>query len=700
MIPIDYLQKVYAGFLGMNVGIRLGACVEPSSWTYERIKLMYGDIKGYVKDYKNFAADDDANGPVFFIRALYDDAIHRELTPEDVGRAWLNYTREGIGMFWWGGEGVSTEHTAFLNLKKGIKAPQSGSIEENGIVLAEQIGGQIFIDTWGLLFPSSIEKAAKYAEVAASVSHDKNGLYGARFISACISKAFSAKNIEEIIEVGLSVIPKDSTYAQVVNGVLNFYKESPEDFASCRKYLEDYWGYDRYPGICHIIPNAGVCVLALIYGQGNFARTVEIATMCGWDTDCNAGNVGTILGVFNGIEGIEEHYRGPINDFIVASSVSGYLNIIDIPTFSKELALLGYRLSNNEAPKDLIDSYKEGELYFDFELAGTTHGFRVSNGFKTRIRHSYEKGYNSKGSLEVLFDRMVENDSSKIFYKPFYRRSDFEDERYKPTLATKAYSGQKVSLEVFLDKWEGEDMIVTPYVRNTFNQEEILLKKHVLENNLWQHIEFIIPDVDGALIDEVGIILESPSKLANRALGRLFIDNFHVSGKSKYTIDFSKQAIEFLCVTPFSHNRGEWSIEDKAMKCISKDGTSAYTGNYYSKDISLKAEIKPLKGYEHSLIVRGKGIYRNYSAGFYREDKVAIILNDFEYKILSSTEFKWEFGRGYDFQVEAIGDNITLYIDGSKILEAKDDSIENGMIGFACGKEGESILYYFEVEEK
>ena len=93
-------------------------------------------------------------------------------------------------MFWWGGYGISTEHTAYLNLKHGIPAPQSGSIEQNGPVLAEQIGGQIFIDTWGFSIPDNPKKAADYGQTAASVSHDRNGLYGARFICAAISRAF------------------------------------------------------------------------------------------------------------------------------------------------------------------------------------------------------------------------------------------------------------------------------------------------------------------------------------------------------------------------------------------------------------------------------------------------------------------------------------------------------------------------------
>lgn len=65
LIPEDYLERVYAGFLGMNAGIRLGAPVEPLEWTYERIHDVYGEINGYLKDYNVFSADDDANGPAF-----------------------------------------------------------------------------------------------------------------------------------------------------------------------------------------------------------------------------------------------------------------------------------------------------------------------------------------------------------------------------------------------------------------------------------------------------------------------------------------------------------------------------------------------------------------------------------------------------------------------------------------------------------
>ncbi|MGF7059099.1 ADP-ribosylglycohydrolase family protein [Brassicibacter mesophilus] len=699
VIQNDYLEKVYAGFLGMNIGIRLGAPVEPTVWTYEKIKATYGDITGYVKNYKNFAADDDVNGPVFFLRALYDDARDRELEAEDVGRAWLNYAREGIGMFWWGGYGISTEHTAYLNLKNGMHAPKSGSAIQNGIILAEQIGGQIFIDTWGLVWPNNVEKAAEYGEKAASVSHDKNGIYGARFMTACISKAFSTDDVIEIVEAGLSMIPLDCTYSKVVRAVIDFFKEYPEDFRACQKYLEENWGYDKYPGVCHIIPNAGVCILALLYGHGDLSRTVEIATMCGWDTDCNAGNVGTIVGVAQGLKGIKDHYRQPINDLIITSSISGYLNILDIPSYVKELALLGYRLAKEEPPKNLVDSFVEGELYFDFELPGSTHNFRLSDTNKFRMQHSEEISYKGKGSLEILFDRITYGQSTKIYYKPFYRRFDFDDERYKPTFAPKVYSGQTVSMKVYLDQWQGGQLSIAPYIRNTYTKEDIVLPYQILKIGQWNHIQFTVPYTDGAMIDEVGIKLESFASLQDRALGRLFIDEFRINGKSKYTIDFSKQSEEFMCVTPFSHNHGAWNIEDDRMHCICIDSCEAYTGNYFSKDVNVKAIVNPQNGFSHNIAFRAQGAMRGYHVGFSGNNEVSLFINNFGFNEVLKVPYLWELNRDYVFEIKVKGSHIDFSIDGNKVLEYDDETFKYGMLGFSKLDTGRTYFGKLEIEE-
>jgi len=176
----DYLERLYAGFLGKNVGIRLGAPVEPAIWTFQRIRAVYGEVTSYLKPYRTFAADDDANGPVFFIRPLVEGDPARPLEPGQVARAWLDYARDGKGMFWWGGYGVSTEHTAYLNLKAGIPAPESGSIARNGARVAEQIGGQIFVDTWGLVWPGRPDEAATNRPLSLGVLLEAGVLYGER----------------------------------------------------------------------------------------------------------------------------------------------------------------------------------------------------------------------------------------------------------------------------------------------------------------------------------------------------------------------------------------------------------------------------------------------------------------------------------------------------------------------------------------
>lgn len=549
-----YLEKVYSGFLGKCVGIRLGAPVEPSIWTMDRISEVYGFIDRYVKPYKTFAADDDSNGPAYFIRALIDDAKDHELTPEDVGKAWLNYAREGVGMFWWGGYGISTEHTAYINLKNGIQAPKSGSIEQNGEIVAQQIGGQIFIDTFALVNPCNPERAARYGEIAASVSHDGEGLYGARFFCAAISEAFRTRDLNTIIETGLSTIPKTSAYYSVARAVRDFHQNNPDDFRSCMRMLDRDWNMKKFPGNCHIIPNAGVCFLALYYGDGDFTKTIEIACSCGMDTDCNAGNVATVLAVANGIDCIPEKYRDPINDGIVLSGISGYLNILDIPTFSKELASLGYMLAGEALPKNLA-TLKPGEVNFDFELSGSTHDFMASDNCLCQLRHGTAICSNgSNGALEIIYSQFYRTQKCNIYYRTFYIRDDFSDERYMPAFSPKAVSGQTVSFDLFNEQWTGlSPLSINPYV-STINGSKFIVSYNSPKPNEWTRIDFVIPDTNGEIINEVGFEIEGLTKKADRCRGRIGIDNFRIYGPGNYSIDIAKQRVDFGSLTPFVHS--------------------------------------------------------------------------------------------------------------------------------------------------
>ena len=99
----EYIEKIYAGWLSKIIGIRLGAPVE--GWTYEQIKDSIGEITGFPADYKTFAADDDSNGPLFFLRGIEDSGhctnYGAGFTAQDVGNALMNYAPFEHGFFWW-----------------------------------------------------------------------------------------------------------------------------------------------------------------------------------------------------------------------------------------------------------------------------------------------------------------------------------------------------------------------------------------------------------------------------------------------------------------------------------------------------------------------------------------------------------------------------------------------------------------------
>lgn len=694
MLPKEYLEKVYAGFLGMNIGIRLGAPVEPSFWSYDRIAHVYGDIRGYVKDFRHFAADDDANGPVFFLRALHD-TNGQEPTPGSVAEAWLNYAREGVGLYWWGGFGISTEHTAYLNLKRGVPAPQSGSIAQNGQTLAEQIGGQIFIDTWGLVAPCDPGRAAKYAVAAASVSHDGEALHGAAFIAACIAEAFQTSDIPAVVETALDLLPEDCLYSQVVRTVRDFYRQNPDDWRACMAMLTRDWGYDKYRGTCHIIPNAGVCALALYYGKGNFARTIEIATMCSWDTDCNAGNVGTILGVACGLPGLPAHYRDPIGDEIVLSGISGYLNSLDIPTYAKELAAWGYRLSRQEVPPE-CQTAPDGQIAFDFALPGSTHSLKYNGSNNGVLRRAQDQN-----ALELLLDKMTRGQGGRVYYTAMWRRSDFDDERYMPVFSPTAYPGQMVEMDVAFDKWHGEVISLTPYVTEAPTGKEYRGETVLLRDACTSHtLRFTIPDLGGRLVREVGLHVEagSPGKFFDA--GGLLITGFRILGPANYTISVDGLPREFDSILGFSHNHGAWDVEDGRIHCLSENHAEAMTGNYYMRNGRVSGDICPENGFSHLVSIHVQGAQRGYYGGLQGAGKAEILKNNHgTLETLCQIEYPWEFRKRYEVTLVAQGDVLSLSINGKMLLSVKDGEYAYGMAGYALYGMGRTTFGSLSIQE-
>ena len=672
----QWIEKIYAGFLGMDAGMRLGAPVENPYWTYERLQEYYGDMRGYLRDYKHYAADDDVNGPVIFPRVLTD--FGEGFTAEQAGETWLNYTRCGHGMFWWGGEDLSTEHRAYMNLKRGVKAPRSGSMELNGAVAAEQIGGQIFVDTWGLLYPGRPEQAAKQAVKAASVSHDGEGLHGAAFMAAAISAAFTCTTVDEVIDAGLQVIPADCDYRRVVEGVRAFHKAHPDNFRACRDYIDAEWGEHKFPGYCHIIPNAGVCILALLYGENDLGRTIEVSCMCGFDTDCNASNVGTIMGVLGGLERFPARYRTPINDCSVLSSISGYLNMVDSAAYCKALAAQAFHLAGETPPAWLVLP-RPGELRMDFELPGSTHGLELTDRASHWIRPVEGESHSGSRCLEMMIDGKLPVPAD-LYFKASFTREDFNDERYEPVFSPRVYPGQTVSCFMKSRQSAPAAITITPFVSTT-NGRRMDLAPVVLPEGVWQEVAFTVPDLEGSQAHNVGWTVEILPETPPWTLGRVFFDDITVTGPMDYAIDMAVQKQEFGEVTPFSCSELTPALAEGALRLETEAGGQAFTGNYYTRDGSIEADVTPLQGDSCLLLLRAQGARRFYALGLQGSQAVIARFESGVWTTLAAADHPWAPGRALRLRAEAQGDLLRLSLNGATVLEARDDRLPYGMVG-------------------
>lgn len=679
IINDDYFVRLYAGWLGKMIGIRYGAPVE--MWRSEEIKEKYPDADGYLFDYPIFGADDDSTGPIFFLKTLEDVENMNNLRPEDFGNTWLNYVPYMHGFFWWGGYRVSTEHTAYINLRNGIKAPDSGSMKVNTKVVAEQIGGQIFSDVWGLVSPYDFQKAASLAKMASQVSHDGEGVNGGMFIAACVSSAFKAKSVIEIINDGLSVLPQDSEYYQMALDIIDFHKKNPVTPDDCFRYIRSKYWTDKYPGQCHIIPNAAIVVYSLLYGDGDFDRTLKIANYSGFDTDCNVGNVGAIMGVYCGLAKINyEKWIKPINDIVLCSSVSVYENIIDIPSLVYRTARLAIKLRGEDYRGKYSESLEKEHLAFDFLLPGSTHGFRSSD--------SSVKMQNLDGKLHLSNLK----EKTHVFYKSYYSKEDLFDNRYDTAIAPLVMPGQTIKTICSA----GNSAQVRLFYKDLHTGERIYSEAKAVNGKT--ELVFKMDKANDALISEVGIFIESRTD-------DFQIIYFEISGEPDYILDFRKEIIEDYSPTHYEIRgmkiwNGKWELKDGKLVCESGTMHSEIYSGIKMSDYSMMAELSLNKEGKAGVLFRVQGAARSY--GVFVDGKMLTLeKNSNGYRTLAETCFPVAFGEEVQIEVILEKNRILVYANGKKMFDFIDAKpYLKGCFGAFVGENAAASFRGFKISQR
>lgn len=271
---------------------------------YEKIEFNLRD-KCFADITHGMPVDDDTNYVVLYQQII--ENYGRNFTSENVAEAWVKY--QSVNSYF------TAERIAFENIVNGYRPPVS-AIYKNAC--REWIGAQIRGDYFGYINPGKPEEAAKMAFTDACISHVKNGIYGEMFASAMIAAAAVTDSIEDILLAGLGEIPSTSRLYESVKSVLDDYKKGISSEGVFRRIHEEYDEYTGY-GWCHTISNAMIVSAALLYGEGDFGKSICMAVEACFDTDCNGATVGSVLGMRNGIEGISEEWTKPVENTIHTS---------------------------------------------------------------------------------------------------------------------------------------------------------------------------------------------------------------------------------------------------------------------------------------------------------------------------------------------------------------------------------------------
>ncbi len=261
--------------------------------------------KPFADTVDGMPVDDDTNYVVLYQKIIED--YGRDFKPENVASAWMKY--QSVQSYF------TAERIAYVNFINCIEPPASAMYKN---VCREWIGAQIRGDYFGYINPGKPEEAAEMAFRDACISHVKNGIYGEMFAAAMIACAAVTDNIDDIILGGLAQIPATSRLYEAVMKIFDGYKDgmTPEE---CFDMIHSDYDEHTDHGWCHTISNAMIVTAALLYGNGDFGKSICFAVGIAFDTDCNGATVGSILGMRNTADGIDEYWKNPVNSKIHTS---------------------------------------------------------------------------------------------------------------------------------------------------------------------------------------------------------------------------------------------------------------------------------------------------------------------------------------------------------------------------------------------
>ena len=398
-------DKILGCWAGKNIGGTVGGPFEGKAGPHS-VEFYTHKLDGQP------LPNDDLDLQQIWLAGLEKYYCPYELTPQIMGDLWHDFI---VGH--WNEYSVCN-----TNITHGFYPPLSGKINNGKWKWSN--GAWIRSEIWACFFPGSPVRAARAAYADACCDHCGEGIYAEVFTAALQSAAFVESDILKLIEIGLSLIPSESRIAALVRSAVKFHAEG-RSLADARnaivKETADL-GWFQAPG------NIAFAILGLLYGEGDFGKTLAFAVNCGDDADCTAGFAGAVIGIILGKSGIPKKWTDPVGDAIVTCSIenTGRICVRQVPKTLAELTGRVIACAEAAAVSDpKLAQFTDGETSVDKDHLISDFQMREFKKFLAEIR-PYELAFDQPwGLISFEFENGPYIESGKplrikVRMKPYY----------------------------------------------------------------------------------------------------------------------------------------------------------------------------------------------------------------------------------------------------------------------------------------
>ncbi len=305
-------DKIRGGWAGQTIGCTYGG---PTEFKYKGALIS---DEAPIVWYDDYALDTFRDDP-----GLYDD-VYMDLTFVEVMNRYGIDTPAEVYAEAFANADYKLWHAnqaARYNILHGIMPPESGHWRNNPH--ADDIDFQIEADFIGMICPGMPNAASEISDRIGHIMNYGDGFYGGVYMGALYSLAFVCNDIPTLVREALNTIPEQSKYRRCIEDVIRFHKEFPDDWRRCWLEIERRYAYEKgcpegvFNGFnIDATINSAYVVMGLLYGDGDFEKTMDVATRCGQDSDCNPASAAGILGVMIGYDAIPDKWK-PAMDKVV-----------------------------------------------------------------------------------------------------------------------------------------------------------------------------------------------------------------------------------------------------------------------------------------------------------------------------------------------------------------------------------------------